>query len=145
MDVGAVARLLEQTARAIYGQRGRHAIHPGQWAVLRYLAAADRDARTVGGVATHLGVTYAPASRAVTALARKNLVNVKTDPSDRRVRVLDLTAAGREILKHDPACRLVTVIDSLPEDARKEFARSLQAIHDRLPGPSLGRLKTELY
>lgn len=145
MDVSAVARLLEQTARAIYGQRGRHAIHPGQWAVLRYLADAERDARTIGGVAAYLGVTYAPASRAVAALTRKNLVRVKTDPGDRRVRLLDLTATGQEVLQHDPASRLVTIIDTLPEDTRKEFARSLEAIYGKLPGPSIGRLKTELY
>ena len=65
--------LLEQTARAVYEARGPKAIHAGQWAVLRYLARAGRQARTVGGVATYLGVTHAPASRAVASLARKDL------------------------------------------------------------------------
>ncbi len=52
MDASVVARLLEQTARAVYDARGPKAIHAGQWAVLRYLARAGRQARTVGGVAT---------------------------------------------------------------------------------------------
>ena len=55
MDASVVARLLEQTARAVYDARGPRAIHAGQWAVLRYLARAGRQARTVGGVATYLG------------------------------------------------------------------------------------------
>ena len=38
MDASAIARLLEQTARAVYESRGPKAIHAGQWAVLRYLA-----------------------------------------------------------------------------------------------------------
>ena len=90
MDASVVARLLEQTARAVYESRGPKAVHPGQWAVLRYLARAGRQARTVGGVATFLGVTHAPASRAVAALARKELVTVKTDAEDRRVRRIDV-------------------------------------------------------
>ena len=84
MDASVVARLLEQTARAVYEARGPKAIHAGQWAVLRYLARAGRQARTVGGVATYLGVTHAPASRAVASLARKDLVTVKADAEDRR-------------------------------------------------------------
>ena len=44
VDLG-VARLLEQTARAIYESRGPRAIHAGQWAVLRYLARASKIGR----------------------------------------------------------------------------------------------------
>ena len=95
MDASAVARLLEQTARAIYESRGPRAIHAGQWAVLRYLARASKQGRTVGGVATYLGVTHAPASRAVASLARKSYVTVKADTEDRRVRRIELTPAGK--------------------------------------------------
>lgn len=132
MDSSVVARLLEQTARAVYESRGPRAIHPGQWAVLRYLARAGRQARTVGGVAEYLGVTHAPASRAVAALARKNLVTVKADPEDRRVRRIDLTAAGRSLLDHDPVHRLSNAIDELPADRQREFATTLEAVYDKL-------------
>jgi DNA-binding MarR family transcriptional regulator len=132
MDAAAVARLLEQTARAVYESRGPRAIHAGQWAVLRYLAGAQRESRTVGGVATYLGVTHAPASRAVAALARKALVTVKADSDDRRIRRIDLTAAGRSLLEHDPVHRLTAAIGSLGADKQKEFAATLEALHGRL-------------
>lgn len=132
MDASIVARLLEQTARAVYESRGPRAIHAGQWAVLRFLVRAGKQSRTVGGVATYLGVTHAPASRAVAALARKQLVTVKADNEDRRVRRIDLTAAGRALLDHDPVHRLTAAIEQLGSDKQKEFAATLEALYGRL-------------
>lgn len=132
MDASVVARLLEQTARAIYESRGPKAIHAGQWAVLRYLARAGRQARTVGGVAAYLGVTHAPASRAVASLGRKQFVVVKADPEDRRVRRIDLTPAGRALLEHDPVHRLTSAIEELSSDRQKELAATLEQLYSQL-------------
>lgn len=132
MDSSVVARLLEQTARAVYEERGPNAIHAGQWAVLRYLSRAGRQARTVGGVATYLGVTHAPASRAVAALLRKDLITVRADAEDRRVRRIDLTAAGRSLLQHDPVHRLTTAIETLGPDRTAALAEMLEALYGQL-------------
>jgi DNA-binding MarR family transcriptional regulator len=132
MDASAIARLLEQTARAVYESRGPKAIHAGQWAVLRYLARAGRQARTVGGVASHLGVTHAPASRAVAALARKQLVVVKADSEDRRVRRIDLTSSGKALLDHDPVHRLISAIEALSAEKQRDLAATLETLHGRL-------------
>ena len=132
MDASVVARLLEQTARAVYESRGPKAIHAGQWAVLRFLVRAQRQSRTVGGVAAYLGVTHAPASRAVAALARKQLVTVKADNEDRRIRRIELTASGRALLDHDPVHRLTAAIEMLSADKQKDFAAALEMLHGRL-------------
>jgi DNA-binding MarR family transcriptional regulator len=136
MDASVVARLLEQTARAVYDARGPKAIHAGQWAVLRYLARAGRQARTVGGVATYLGVTHAPASRAVASLARKEYVTVKPDPEDRRVRRVELTASGMAILEQDPVHKLTDAIDALSSEKRKDLATMLETLYARLVKPT---------
>ena len=136
MDASVVARLLEQTARAVYDARGPKAIHAGQWAVLRYLARAGRQARTVGGVATYLGVTHAPASRAVASLARKEYVTVKPDPEDRRVRRVELTASGMAILEQDPVHKLTDAIDALSSEKRKDLAAMLETLYARLVKPT---------
>ena len=128
VEASLIARRLEQTARAVYDDRGPKAIHPGQWAVLRYLARAARESRTVGGVADHLGVTHAPASRAVAALARKRLVEIETDAHDRRVRRIGLTAAGRELLARDPVHRLTAAIDDLADTDRRALAATLDRL-----------------
>jgi DNA-binding MarR family transcriptional regulator len=132
MDASLVARLLEQTARAVYEARGPRAIHAGQWAVLRYLARASRQSRTVGGVATYLGVTHAPASRAVASLARKELVTVRADSEDRRIRRIDLTSAGRTLLEQDPVHRLTAAIEQLSSEKQKDFAATLETLYGRL-------------
>lgn len=132
MDASVVARMLEQTARAVYEARGPKAIHAGQWAVLRYLARAGRQARTVGGVASYLGVTHAPASRAVASLARKDYVTVKADSEDRRVRRVDLTPAGRALLDQDPVHKLTAAIESLSAEKKKDFAATLETLYGRL-------------
>jgi DNA-binding MarR family transcriptional regulator len=131
-DAALVARLLEQTARAIYDSRGPRAVHAGQWAVLRYLARGEIQERTVGGVAAYLGVTHAPASRAVSSLVRKGLIIVRADPEDRRVRLIDLTSAGAALLDHDPVHRLTAAIDALGSDRRKELAVALETLYGRL-------------
>jgi DNA-binding MarR family transcriptional regulator len=136
MDASIVARLLEQTARAVYESRGPKAIHAGQWAVLRYLARAGKPARTVGGVANYLGVTHAPASRAVASLVRKQLVTVRADSEDRRVRRIDLTASGRALLEHDPVHRLTTAIEGLSAAKQAEFAETLETLYGKLAGKS---------
>ncbi len=127
-----MARLLEQTARAIYDARGPKAVHPGQWAVLRYLASAPDKERTVSGVANYLGVTHAPASRAVAALARKRYVTVQSSKEDRRVRQIDLTETGAALLQNDPVNRLTSALDDLDERRAQEFAQTLEIIYDRL-------------
>lgn len=132
MNSGRMARLLEQTARAIYDARGPRAVHPGQWAVLRYLAGAESKERTVSGVASYLGVTHAPASRAVAALARKRLVTVQSSREDRRVRQIDLTEEGEALLTKDPVNRLTSALDELDEKRQREFAQTLEIIYDRL-------------
>jgi DNA-binding MarR family transcriptional regulator len=132
MDASIVARMLEQTARAVYESRGPRAIHAGQWAVLRYLQKSGKPTRTVGGVATYLGVTHAPASRAVASLVRKQLVTVKADSEDRRVRRIDLTAAGRALLDHDPVHRLTAAIESLGASRQSELADILETLHSKL-------------
>jgi DNA-binding MarR family transcriptional regulator len=132
MDASVVARLLEQTARAIYESRGPRAIHAGQWAVLRYLARASKQGRTIGGVATYLGVTHAPASRAVASLARKNYVTVKADTEDRRVRRIELTPAGKALLAHDPVHRLTAAIEGMSDSKQKDLAATLEVLHSRL-------------
>jgi DNA-binding MarR family transcriptional regulator len=65
-------------------------------------------------------------------LARKQLVVVKADPEDRRVRRIDLTNAGKALLDHDPVHRLTSAIDALSAEKQREFAATLETLHGRL-------------
>jgi len=68
---------------------------PTQTACLSFLRA--RGPSRVGGLAQHLAVTQATASDALSALARKRLVERRPDPGDGRASLIHLTAEGRRI------------------------------------------------
>ncbi len=109
----ALALLLEQLVRLIYPERSPQDMHPGQWAALRYLSRANLEACTVVGLSRYLGITQGPASRAITALERKELIAGTRDKQDRRVIRLSLTEKGAALLQQDPIERLATLIGGL--------------------------------
>jgi DNA-binding MarR family transcriptional regulator len=57
---------------------------------------------------------------------------VKTDAEDRRVRLVDLTPAGRALLEHDPVHRLTDAIETLSSDKKRELAGMLETLYGRL-------------
>ena len=130
-DLG-LAALLEQTVRAVYDKRGPQEIHPGQWSAMRFLARAGAEARTVNGLATYLGVTAAPASRAAQALLKRGFVRQEPHPRDRRSHILTLTEAGRLALAEDPIERLANAVGALGRDDRLTVTRALTQIHQSL-------------
>lgn len=135
-----LAVLLEQTVRLIYPERSPQAMHPGQWAALRYLARANREAATVAGLARYLGVTLAPASRAISALIRKGFVKGTPDSRDRRVMRLSLTAQGEELILQDPILRLAEILGNLPADQQHNLTVVLEHLFERL-GQKKGQKK----
>ena len=132
-DLG-LAALMEQTVRSMYDKRGPHEIHPGQWSALRFLARAGEEARTVNGLATYLGVTPAPASRAAAALLKRGFVTQEPHPKDRRSHILTLTEAGRAALAQDPIARLANAVGALDGESRRAVTRALTQIHHSLTG-----------
>ncbi len=128
MDVSEIAQLLEKTARQIYIERGPQAIHPGQWSVLRFLADASYEHRDVHGVAKHLAVTLAPASRAISALEERELVTGEYVPTDRRKRKISLTKLGYDVLKGDPIKRVENILSDMEAVRREEFSLVLSEL-----------------
>ena len=136
MSIETPAELLERTVRAMYDARGPQDMHPGQWAVLRYMARVNADNRTIAGVADYLGMTLGPASRAVSALARKKLLDVKPLETDRRKRVIRVTRAGLRMLESDPIQKLEAVLEALPDDQRTNFLAGLTLVKKQLSNVS---------
>ena len=124
--------MLEAVVRAAYPILGPKKLHRGQWAVLRYLAEAGHGARTINDVAEHLGVTHAPASRAVSALVRQDMVTLVAGSRDRRTRHVELTTKGKSLLKSDPALRLSAAIDGLGPQRRERLGITLSLLHARM-------------
>ncbi|WP_282604363.1 MarR family winged helix-turn-helix transcriptional regulator [Pelagibius sp. Alg239-R121] len=130
-DMG-LSLLLEQTARSIYDKRGPADIHPGQWSALRYFARANRKARTVAGLATFLGVTRGPASRATTSLVKQGFLSSEVNEQDRRSPLFTITEKGDNVLKDAPIIRLASAISAMERKQRMDLAESLEQLYSSL-------------
>ena len=89
---------------------------------------SDEGPQRLGALATAFGLDPSTITRQVQALEEIGLASRKTDPSDRRASILDLTPNGREILDSTRTRRRGRLQEALadwPETDRAEFGRLL--------------------
>jgi DNA-binding MarR family transcriptional regulator len=90
---------------------------------------ADEGPQRLGALATAFGLDPSTITRQVQALEEINLAARKTDPSDRRASILDLTDNGRVILdrtRDHRRGRMQVALADWPEEDRVEFGRLLK-------------------
>ena len=126
---------ISQTIHHIFREHGENlGLSPAQIQALLFLRYARPGVRTIGGLATRLGTSYATSSQVADALERKRLVLRQALPEDRRTVTLHLTQEGEqkaEALNHILQ-EIETAITSLPESDQQSLQRAAQAIVRRL-------------
>jgi DNA-binding MarR family transcriptional regulator len=88
----------------------------------------ERGPVRIGEVATELGRPLPATSRLVDDLVRRGWIDRTEDESDRRARVLTLTAAGRKFIARAGADRVRTIegaLESMPPALVSEVWRSI--------------------
>jgi DNA-binding MarR family transcriptional regulator len=125
-----LARLLEQTARALHSASFKEGLYPAQWSALRYFARAQSPHRTAAALARFQGLAAGPVTRTVRTLAAKGYL--QSDSSGRRGRETAITAAGLEMLALDPLVPIASAIEDLPEAEATALASALELILRRL-------------
>lgn len=96
----AVVQVLSVIA-TILRRRGRSPIYAGsEWAALRYIE--ETPIATMQGFAKNLAITKATAQPALELLTINGLIERRTNPQDRREKLLSLTRAGKSRLRDDP-------------------------------------------
>ncbi len=103
---------------------------------LKALCALEMDGeeRSVKALGESLGLSLPAMSRAVEGLFERGLVDRKEDPSDRRMKRVRLTEAGRKAPQALNAARLFALqdlMDELADDEAKALARALTLIIER--------------
>ena len=99
---------------------------------------ADEGPQRLGALASTFGLDPSTITRQVQALEEMALAQRKTDPSDRRASILDLTESGRAVLESTRAHRRARLQQALAEWSEgdlEEFARLLHEFNlslDRL-------------
>ncbi len=131
-----VVELLEHFSRKVQTVSFSAGLNPAQWSALRFLATANRTARTSSALADHLTVRRATASQTLKSLVEKGYVNLTPSESDGRVRFLDLTDSGRAILAQDPLRPLMRALQGVEGSRLAPFVDVLEACIRTLYGDS---------
>jgi DNA-binding MarR family transcriptional regulator len=90
---------------------------------------ADEGPQRLGALATSFGLDPSTITRQVQALEEIGLAVRKSDPSDRRASILDLSDAGRDVLDRTRSHRRAKLQEALAgwsEKDVKDFARLLR-------------------
>jgi DNA-binding MarR family transcriptional regulator len=96
---------------------------------------ADEGPQRLGALATAFGLDPSTITRQVQALEEIGLADRRTDPSDRRASILDLTPTGREVLDQTRARRrnrLQEALSDWSESDLKDFGRLLKEFNTSL-------------
>ncbi|MEM6374932.1 MAG: MarR family transcriptional regulator [Pseudomonadota bacterium] len=122
----ATAILLETLVRSAYADRRSGSVQPLQWSILRYLRQTAPDPRSLQAIARYVGVTAAPASRAVDTLNKRGFLTKKRNPDNARSVSIAITSQGLELLENDPLFAIGEQIRQLPAEERSAFIRTLR-------------------
>jgi DNA-binding MarR family transcriptional regulator len=111
---------------------------------------ADEGPQRLGALATAFGLDPSTITRQVQALEELGLAERRTDPTDRRASILDLSANGRNVLERTRTqrrARLQQALSDWPEAdlvdfgrLLKEFNASLDQLLEADGSPSAGRV-----
>ena len=94
---------------------------------------ASRRAMNLGAVAQGLGVHPSNATRLVERLVVAGLVDRRDDPADRRNLVLELSAAGYDLVNRvmdDRRVAIGRILDRMPAESRRELVSVLRSFAD---------------
>lgn len=121
------AYLLELFARRALSDQLLHDLAPGQWVILRKLAASEATGSSPRRIVRALSVDAKSATRCILALERKGYIEVNREGSSESVR---LTEAGRLRLLDDPLGWIDGARIRLPPQDKRELCRLLMILLD---------------
>jgi DNA-binding MarR family transcriptional regulator len=129
-----VKHLLRATTREFFGSLQETGISFTQLKCLGMLSDADEPI-SLGALSEEIGLSPAAVSRAVDGLVQRGEVKRQEDPSDRRSRLLTVTARGRATYERLVAVRAAGVrrfVDELDPGERDALEAALAPIVERL-------------
>lgn len=107
------------------------------WGYAVLSALRDEPARAQAALARAIGADKTRLIPILDELQQRGLITREPDPADRRVHLLGLTPAGRELhakVQAEIRAAEVRLLDSLPATDRRAFLRSLQTLNESRRG-----------
>jgi DNA-binding MarR family transcriptional regulator len=134
-DLGLIVRhLLWSTNREFFTSLQEAGISFSQLKCLGLLAEADAEL-SLGGLSDETGLSLPALSRAVDGLVQRGEVKRTEDPSDRRSKLLTVTARGRGTYERLASVRAAGVrrfVEDLEPEERDALGSALHPIVERL-------------
>lgn len=130
----ALARLFEQSTRAVHSSGHAEGLFPAQWTALRYFAHAEKTHRTAIGLARFQGMAFGPVSRTVRTLVSKGLLRRAGSAGRGRAELLELSELGEKMLARDPLEAVAQTFAGLQPGERIVLATVLEQIVTALQG-----------
>jgi DNA-binding MarR family transcriptional regulator len=134
-DLGAMAARLTRDLIAM--ERPILAAHEvSMWGYVVLSALRDEPARTQAALARTIGADKTRLIGVLDTLQERGLIEREPDPADRRVHLLQLTAAGRRLhtaLRADIRAAETRLLARLPKPDREAFVRSLELLTEADP------------
>jgi DNA-binding MarR family transcriptional regulator len=139
-SAAATAELIEEFLRRLCSGQESNAMSTfadidlsfSQVRMMMVLAYVDAEL-PINQIAAHLHLTLASAGRNVDRLLKEELVERNEDPHDRRVKLVRLTARGRDLVSQHFACHrrtLAAFTQRLSADDRTRIAAALGPVLD---------------
>ena len=134
-DLGLLLKhLLGSTNREFFAELQDAGISFSQLKCLGLLSNADTSL-SLGALSEDLGLSLAAVSRAVDGLGQRGEVKRQEDPSDRRSKLVTLSARGRATYERVLAVRIAGVerfVEGLEPDEREALGAAVGSIVERL-------------
>ena len=115
-----IINLIERLGRFARSAQHGEGMKPAQWEALRFISRDNRYSRTPGALADFLSSTRGTVSQTLIALEKKGLISRKTHSSDARVKQLELTEKGRDLIEHNPLHILEVAVSSVGDEPALE-------------------------
>lgn len=131
--VDALRRLVQELRASSVAAERRGGLSGAQLFVLEQLAEAP--AASLNELAARTLTHQSSVSVVVSRLVKRGLVERVADSSDARRRVIELTPAGRTLLRSAPAtfqAKLISALEGLTAPERRMVARGLRLVVRRL-------------
>jgi DNA-binding MarR family transcriptional regulator len=128
--------LLGSTNREFFAELQDAGISFSQLKCLGLLSNADSPL-SLGALSEEIGLSLAAVSRAVDGLVQRGEVKRQEDPSDRRSKLVTLSARGRATYERVVAVRMAGVerfVEGLEPDEREALGAAVAPIVERLGG-----------
>jgi DNA-binding MarR family transcriptional regulator len=123
-----LARLFEQSTRALHSSGHSHGLFPAQWTALRYFSTAERSQCTAISLARFQGMAFGPVSRTVRTLITKGLLRKAGSAGKGRAELLEVSEEGHQILQEDPLRLVVEALDGLSGSEKEALAHALEQV-----------------